>query len=207
MRKGIFPSRRRASPARDEACRRDGGALRLAKSKVIRTAFLFEKDDYGVWAVVRVEAVIVLARCDRCGSRIRVLPYDILPRKLYGLAVIEVLVVEYAEGKKSLRMVAWGVAGNCRCARGEWHVSPMLSDRSGERQRSLAVKGQDLELFGRLTEAYRKVRASRVRLGKIQREILQVFDALEVARRQEGERRYGGRLPAGASQRRSSKKM
>ena len=96
---------------------------------------------------------------------------------------------------------------NCRCARGEWHVSPMLSDRSGERQRSLAVKGQDLELFGRLTEAYRKVRASRVRLGKIQREILQVFDALEVARRQEGERRYGGRLPAGASQRRSSKKM
>ena len=60
---------------------------------------------------MRVEAVIVRARCDRCGSRIRVLPYDILPRKLYGLAVIEVLVVEYAEGEKSLRGVAWGVAG------------------------------------------------------------------------------------------------
>ena len=96
---------------------------------------------------------------------------------------------------------------NCRCARGELHVSPMLSDRSGERQRSLAVKGKDLELFGRLTEAYRKVRASRVRLVKIQREILQVFDALEAARRQEGERRYGGRLPAGAGKRQSSKKM
>ena len=94
---------------------------------------------------------------------------------------------------------------NCRCARGELHVSPMLSDRSGERQRSLPVKGKDLELFGRLTEAYRKVRASRVRLVKIQREILQVFDALEGARRQEGERRYGGRLPA--AKRRSSKKM
>jgi len=95
----------------------------------------------------------------------------------------------------------------CRCARGELHVSPMLSDRSGERQRSLAVKGKDLQLFGRLTESYRKVRASRVRLVKVQREILEIFDSLEAARRQEGERRYAARLPPQGGQKRSSKKM
>jgi len=95
---------------------------------------------------------------------------------------------------------------NCRCARGEWHVSPLLSDRSGERQRSLAVKGKDLELFRKLTEAYRRVRASRVRLVKVQREILEIFDALEAARRQEGERRYAARLPPEGGKRRSAKK-
>jgi len=96
---------------------------------------------------------------------------------------------------------------NCRCARGELHVSPILSDRSGDRQRSRTVKGKNLELFRRLTEAYRKVRASRVRLVRIQKEMLEIFDALEAARRQEGERRYAGRLPAGAGKRRSSRKM
>ncbi len=95
---------------------------------------------------------------------------------------------------------------NCRCARGELHVSPILSDRSGTRQRSLAVQGGDLLLFRKLTEAYRKVRASRARLVKVQREILQVFDALEVARRREGERLYGGRLPTGTGTRRASRK-
>ena len=95
---------------------------------------------------------------------------------------------------------------NCHCAQGELHVSPMLSDRSGSRQRSLAVKGENLALFRRLTEAYRAVRASRARLVKVQREILQVFDALEAARRQEGERLYRGRFPAAAGTRRSSKK-
>jgi len=94
---------------------------------------------------------------------------------------------------------------NCRCARGELHVSPMLSDRSGERQRSLAVKGKDLLLFRKLTEAYRSVRASRARLVKVQREILEVFDALEAVRRQEGERRYASRLPPQSGKRRSSK--
>ena len=55
--------------------------------------------------------MIVLARCKRCKSRIRVLPYDILPRKLYGLSVIEIVGAEYAEGPKSLREVAWGLMG------------------------------------------------------------------------------------------------
>ena len=52
-----------------------------------------------------------------------------------------------------------------------------------------------------MTEDYRKVRASRVRLVKVQREILQILDALEALRRQMGERRYARRLPPGAGQR------
>lgn len=82
----------------------------------------------------------------------------------------------------------------CRCTRGELHVSPILSDRSGEKQRSLAVKGPDLLLFRKLTEAYREVRAHRVRLVRVQREILGIFDSLEAARRREGERRHARRL-------------
>lgn len=72
----------------------------------------------------------------------------------------------------------------------------MLADRSGERQRNLAVKGPDLLLFREMTEAYRLVRRQRARLVQVQREVLQLFDALEAARRQLAERRYQKRLSA-----------
>jgi hypothetical protein len=88
----------------------------------VRVVFLLEQDAYGVYRVVRVEAVLVLASCGRCGGRFRVLPCDILPRKLYGLPVIEALVAEYAEGDKSLREVAWGLAGERTAAHTTLHA-------------------------------------------------------------------------------------
>ena len=69
-----------------------------------------ERDACGVRTVVGVVATLALACCDRCGGRVRVLPSDILPRKLYGLSVIEHLVVAYAEGDQGLRRVAWNLA-------------------------------------------------------------------------------------------------
>lgn len=101
----------RTTVARDEACRREGGRLRLTGSTVLRRVFLLERDACGVPTVVAVLATLVLACCDRCAGRVRVLPLDILPRKRYGLAVIEHLAADYAEGSRSLRQVAWGVAG------------------------------------------------------------------------------------------------
>ena len=71
-----------------------------------RGVFLLEPDEFGVLTVIRVEALIALARCERCGSRTRVLPSDILPRKLYSLAVIEFQLAAYTEGGLSLRVVA-----------------------------------------------------------------------------------------------------
>ena len=88
-----------------------GGALRLTASTVRRKVSLLERDPWGVPTVVAVLATLVLACCDRCGRRVRVLPLDILPRKRYGLAVIECLVTAYAKGLRSLRQVAWGLAG------------------------------------------------------------------------------------------------
>jgi len=70
-----------------------------------------ERDACGVWLVVGIVATLALACCSRCGRRVRVLPSDILPRKRYGLAVIEYLVVAYAEGDQGLRRVAWDLAG------------------------------------------------------------------------------------------------
>jgi hypothetical protein len=84
---------------------------------------------------------------------------------------------------------------NCHCARGTLHVSTVLADRSGVRQRNLALKGPDLRLFRRLTEDYRQVRKIRARLVQIGREMLALLDELEEQRRREGVRRYGGRLP------------
>ena len=84
---------------------------------------------------------------------------------------------------------------NCRCARGELHVSTVLADRSGERQRSLALAGKSLVLFTDLTEAYREVRRARARFVKITKEMLLIFDALEEARRNEAVRRHAGKLP------------
>lgn len=55
---------------------------------------------------------MALARCIRCGTRTRVLPCDILPRKTYGLAVIEHEVAGYSAGDRSLRQVAWCQLGD-----------------------------------------------------------------------------------------------
>ena len=84
---------------------------------------------------------------------------------------------------------------NCRCARGELHVSTVLADRSGQRQRSLALAGKQLVLFTNLTEEYRQVRRVRTRLVQVSKEMLKIFDALEEARRQEAVRRHAGKLP------------
>ena len=61
---------------------------------------------------------------------------------------------------------------NCHCAEGEPHIATVFADRSEGRQRNHCLHGPDLALFRKMTEAYRKVRANRVRLVKVQREIL-----------------------------------
>jgi hypothetical protein len=84
---------------------------------------------------------------------------------------------------------------NCRCVRGELHVSTVLADRSGDKQRSLALAGKQLVLFTDLTEEYRKVRRVRARFVKVTKRMLEIFDALEEARRDEAVRRHADKLP------------
>lgn len=73
---------------------------------------LLEPDESGVQRTVAVSARVALARCDRCGSRFRVLPCDAQPRKTYGLALIEHEVWAYSRGDRSLRQVAWSQLGD-----------------------------------------------------------------------------------------------
>lgn len=68
---------------------------------------MLEIDEYGYSFVVKIAAEIALARCPVCRSRWRVLPADILPRKLYSLPVIECSVSLYDRGDLSLRNVVW----------------------------------------------------------------------------------------------------
>jgi hypothetical protein len=82
-------------------------ALELTDSSVDRTVLFLEKDDYGVLEVVERRVEIALARCPVCKSRCRVLPADILPRKLYSLTVIDLSVRLYNRGDLSLRGVVW----------------------------------------------------------------------------------------------------
>ena len=49
---------------------------------------LLERDELGELHTVELRVAIALARCPRCGTRPRVLPCDVLPRKQYSLAVI-----------------------------------------------------------------------------------------------------------------------
>ncbi len=84
---------------------------------------------------------------------------------------------------------------NCRCTRGELHVSTVLADRSGNRLRNLTLAGKTLALFTRMTEEYRQVRKARARLVNITREMLSLFDQLEELRREVAVKRHGGKLP------------
>lgn len=83
----------------------------LSKSTVTRGLVLLEPDKSGELVMTMIEATVALARCLRCEARPRVLPYDALPRKTYGLAVIALLVTQYSAGDRSLRQVAWGQLG------------------------------------------------------------------------------------------------
>ena len=84
---------------------------------------------------------------------------------------------------------------NCRCTRGELHVSTVFADRSGQRLRNLTLAGKPLALFTRMTEEYRQVRQARARLVCITREMLSLFDRLEQLRREVALKRHGGKLP------------
>lgn len=82
----------------------------------------------------------------------------------------------------------------CHCVEGKPHVSTILSDRSASSQRNLSLPDKTLERFRTMTEAYRQVRKKRARVVVLQREMLEIFDALEAARREVGLKRYGGEL-------------
>lgn len=73
---------------------------------------LLEYDACGVPTAVEIAAVLAVARCGLCGGRVRVLPCDVLPRKHYGLSVVEHQTAAYAEEAKGLRPVAWSLAGD-----------------------------------------------------------------------------------------------
>jgi len=103
----------RASAAPDEACRAASGGepLVLSAARVSRGVVLLERDEAGELESVELEAQIALARCRRCGTRPRVLPCDVLPRKHYGLAVIAEQAATYATWQQSLRAVVWSLLG------------------------------------------------------------------------------------------------
>lgn len=85
--------------------------MKLTGSTVSRGLVLLEPDESGVPVMVTVAAIVALAQCERCKTRRRVLPCDALPRKTYGLAVIDHEVSTYSQGDLSLREVAWGQLG------------------------------------------------------------------------------------------------
>lgn len=86
--------------------------MKLTGSTVSRGLVLLEPDESDELVMVKVAATIALARCELCGTRSRVLPCDTLPRKTYGVAVIEHEISSYCRGDRSLRQVAWGQFGD-----------------------------------------------------------------------------------------------
>ena len=88
----------------------------------------------------------------------------------------------------------------CRCTRGHLHATTILADRSADGRTNRVLTPEAEVLFRKLTERYRDVRQARRRLREITKEMLQVFDELEALRRQEGVRRYAGRLRRRGSQ-------
>jgi hypothetical protein len=87
--------------------------MELTGWTVDRGLVLLELDEHGELRTVRLDAKVAIARCCRCKRRFRrVLPCDAVPRKTYGLPVIEHEVSEYTPGDRSLRKVAWSQLGD-----------------------------------------------------------------------------------------------
>lgn len=88
------------------------GPLEESGSRVARGLVRLERDVEGMLNAVRSRVLVMLAHCQDCGHRPRILPSDVLPYKTYGLPVIEHQSSEYVRGDKSLRAVAWGLLGD-----------------------------------------------------------------------------------------------
>lgn len=84
----------------------------LSRSTVLRGVVLLEPDALGLLGAVARVLVVAIGRCTRCGARARLLPCDVLPRKHFGLAIIEHQVSRYARGDRGLRPVAWSLLGD-----------------------------------------------------------------------------------------------
>ena len=96
-----------------ERCSQQGTPqpLQLTNSTVIRGIKLLKKDEHDELWVVLDQGKIALARCPVCKGRFRVLPCDVLPRKVYALPVLDLLAGEYNRGDRGLRPVAWSLLG------------------------------------------------------------------------------------------------
>jgi hypothetical protein len=67
---------------------------------------------------------------------------------------------------------------NCHCADGDLHVSTVISDRTGEKPRTLALHGEDVDRFHRMTQRYGRFQHARARVKKIAAQIVHLADAL-----------------------------
>ena len=79
---------------------------------------------------------------------------------------------------------------NCRCSRGELHESTVLSYRGQGRPRNISPPPEQLGSLRSMTNAYRRCRQARTKLGRWQRQLLTLVDALEASRVQQGEAEF-----------------
>lgn len=79
---------------------------------------------------------------------------------------------------------------NCRCNRGELHESTVLSYRGQGRPRNISPPPGQLDSLRTMTLGYRRCRQARAQLVRWQRQLLELVDALEATRVQQGEAEF-----------------
>jgi hypothetical protein len=94
---------------------------------------------------------------------------------------------------------------SCRCQRGALHESTVLSYRGQGRPQNISPAPEQLESLRSMTDHYRRCRKARTQLVRWQRQLLQLVDALEAARRQLGEAEFQKLAAARVRQPRSSR--
>ena len=76
----------------------------------------------------------------------------------------------------------------CRCAKGKLHEAVVLSDRSGDKPRTLPLNDQNVDHFRRMTKEYSRFRQARARVMKIAKRIVEIADALGEIRLEAGQK-------------------
>lgn len=95
---------------------------------------------------------------------------------------------------------------NCRCTRGELHESTALSYRGQGRPRNISPSPEQVDTLRQMTEDYRRVRQTRAKIVRWQRQLLKLMDALEEARVQMGETEFQKECSPAARKSRSSRR-
>jgi hypothetical protein len=79
---------------------------------------------------------------------------------------------------------------NCRCTKGQLHTSTVLSYRGEQKRQTITPPPGQVKTLKTMTDEYRRFRKARAQLVRLQRQMLDLVDKIQIERTEQGDRDF-----------------